>query len=48
MNKMKISDSSKIIGKVRFGNGAYIAQGTIIRSHNDSVTIGNSSWVLEN
>lgn len=48
MNNMRIDDSSKIIGKVRLGNNAYIAQGTIIRSHNDSVTIGNSSWVLEN
>lgn len=48
MNNIRIDDSSKIIGKVRLGNNAYIAQGTIIRSHNDSVTIGNSSWVLEN
>ncbi|MGO1368391.1 MAG: DapH/DapD/GlmU-related protein [Senegalia sp. (in: firmicutes)] len=48
MNNIRIDDSSKVIGKVRFGKDAYIAQGTIIRSHNDSVTIGNSSWVLEN
>lgn len=48
MDQVKIEDSSKIIGKVRLGNNAYIAQGTIIRSINDSVTIGNSSWVLEN
>lgn len=48
MNNIRIDDSSKIIGKVRFGSNTYIAQGTIIRSHNDSVTIGNSSWVLEN
>ena len=48
MNTIRIDDSSKIIGKVRLGKNAYIAQGTIIRSHNDSVTIGNSSWVLEN
>ena len=48
MNNIRIDDSSKIIGKVRLGNSAYIAQGTIIRSLNDSVTIGNSSWVLEN
>lgn len=48
MDNLRIDDSSKIIGKVRLGNDAYIAQGTIIRSHNDSVTIGNSSWVLEN
>ncbi len=48
MDKIRIDESSKIIGKVRFGKNVYIAQGTIIRSHNDSVTIGNSSWVLEN
>lgn len=48
MDTIRIDDSSKIIGKVRLGKDAYIAQGTIIRSHNDSVTIGNSSWILEN
>lgn len=48
MNNIKIDHSAKIIGKVRLGKGAYIAQGTIVRSHNDSVTIGNASWVLEN
>lgn len=48
MNNIRIDDSSKIIGKVRFGNSVYIAQGSIIKSHNDSVTIGNSSWLLEN
>ena len=48
MNNIRIDDSSKIMGKVRLGSNSYIAQGTIIRSDNDSVTIGNSSWVLEN
>ena len=48
MNNIRVEDSSKIIGKVRFGKEVYIAQGSIIRSHNDSVTIGNTSWVLEN
>ena len=48
MNNIRVDDSSKIIGKVRFGKEVYIAQGSIIRSHNDSVTIGNTSWVLEN
>ena len=48
MHRIEISDSAKIIGKVRFGNQVYIAQGSIIKSHDDSVTIGNSSWVLEN
>ena len=45
---MRIDNSSKIIGKVKFGNDVYIAQGTVIRSENDSITLGNSSWVLEN
>ncbi len=48
MNNIKIDKSSKIIGKVRLGKDVYVAQGTIIRSLNDSVNIGNSTWVLEN
>lgn len=45
---LKIDKSSKIIGKARLGDQAYIAQGSIIKSLDDSVTIENSSWVLEN
>lgn len=45
---MRIDKSSKLIGRVRLGKDAYIAQGTIIRSERDSVSIGNSTWVLEN
>ncbi len=48
MDKIRIEVSAKVIGKVRLGDKAYLAQGTIVRSENDSVTIGNSSWVLEN
>lgn len=48
MDNIKFEKSSKIIGKVRLGKGAYIGQGTIVRSHDDSVEIGNSTWVLEN
>lgn len=48
MNNIRIDKTSKIIGRVRLGKNAYIAQGSIIRSQNDSVKIGNSSWVLEN
>lgn len=48
MDNIRIDESSKIIGKVRLGENAYIAQGTIISSQNDSVKIGNTSWVLEN
>ncbi|HZK10640.1 MAG TPA: DapH/DapD/GlmU-related protein [Clostridia bacterium] len=48
MNKIRIEDSAKVIGKVRLGKNAYLAQGTIVSSYNDSVSIGNSSWLLEN
>ena len=48
MNNIKISDSARLIGKIRLGINTYIAQGTIIRSIDDSVKIENSSWVLEN
>lgn len=48
MNNIKISNSARLIGKVRLGINTYIAQGTIIRSIDDSVKIENSSWVLEN
>ncbi len=48
MDNIKIEKSAKIVGKVRFGENTYIGQGTIIRSLEDSITIGNSSWVLEN
>lgn len=45
---IKIENSAKIIGKVRLGKNTYIAQGSTIRSENDSVRIGNSSALLEN
>lgn len=45
---IKLSDSARILGKVRLGNNVYIAQGTILRSEDDSIKIDNSSWVLEN
>lgn len=48
MDNIRIDKSAKIIGKVKLGNKAYIAQGTIVRSEDDSVTIGNTSWILEN
>lgn len=47
MDKIKIADSAILLGKVRLGNGVYVAQGSTIRSNNDSVSIGSSSWVLE-
>lgn len=48
MSKVRIASSATLIGTIRLGENAYIAQGTTVRSNEDSVTIGNSSWVLEN
>lgn len=48
MENIKLSESARIIGKVRIGENSYIAQGTVLRSIDDSIKIGNSSWVLEN
>lgn len=46
--KIKISNSAEIIGRVRIGSGSIVAQGTIIRSEDDSIKIENDSFVLEN
>lgn len=48
MSSIKIDQSARIIGKVRLGDGVYISQGSILRSINDSITIENTSWILEN
>lgn len=48
MSNLRIDESARLIGKIRLGDGAYIAQGSILRSNGDSLSIGNSSWVLEN
>lgn len=48
MTNLKIDDSARLIGKFRLGNKVYIAQGSVLRSIDDSITIGNSSWILEN
>lgn len=48
MSNLRIDDSARLIGKLTLGQGVYISQGTVIRSIDDSVTIGNVSWVLEN
>lgn len=48
MSSLRIDDSARLIGKLRLGNNVYIAQGSVLRSIDDSVTIGNSSWILEN
>lgn len=48
MSHYKIEDSARVIGTVTLGEGVYVAQGTILRSEGDSVSLGNQSMVLEN
>lgn len=48
MSKLKISDSARLLGTLRLGNGVYVAQGSILRSVRDSLILGNDTWVLEN
>lgn len=48
MPGVKIEDSARLAGQMRLGTDVYIAQGTVLRSQDDSLTIGNASWVLEN
>ncbi len=48
MLNIKIDDSARLIGKMKLGKGSYVAQGTVLRSVEDSLAIGNSTWILEN
>lgn len=48
MSAIRIDESARLIGKIRLGDGAYIAQGSFLRSIDDSIRIDNTSWVLEN
>lgn len=48
MSNLRIDESARLIGRVRLGDRAYIAQGSVLRSNGDSLSLGNSSWVLEN
>ena len=45
---VNLSESSTIIGQVGLGEGAYIAQGAVLRSQGSSLIMGNQSFVLEN
>lgn len=45
---VRIEDSSRLIGKLRLGKNVYVAQGSILRSMEDSIRVGNSTMVLEN
>lgn len=48
MSHYKIVDTARVCGTVILGDGVYIAQGTILRSVGDAVSLGNQSMVLEN
>lgn len=48
MSKLRISDSARVLGTLRLGDGVYVAQGSILRSIGDSLSLGNETWVLEN
>jgi carbonic anhydrase/acetyltransferase-like protein (isoleucine patch superfamily) len=43
-----IADSAAVLGTAWIGAGAVLAQGTVVRSHQEAVSIGNHSAVLEN
>ncbi len=44
----EIARSATLLGNVHVGAGAIVSQGTVVRSHDESVVIGNHSAVLEN
>ncbi|MGI6298863.1 MAG: DapH/DapD/GlmU-related protein [Saccharofermentanales bacterium] len=44
----RVADSARLVGRFRLGSGVHIAQGSVMRSIDDSVTIGDSTWLLEN
>lgn len=48
MFNLRIDSSARLIGRLKLGDNVYVAQGTVIRSKDDSVIIGNKTWILEN
>lgn len=48
MGEIRVEASARLVGMMRLGDHAYIAQGTVLRSEGDALKIGNNSWVLEN
>ena len=44
----EIASSATLLGIVHVGAGAIVSQGTVVRSHDESVSISNHSAVLEN
>lgn len=45
MEKEFFADSACLIGRINVGPGAYFAQGTVVRSGADSITVANGSSV---
>jgi carbonic anhydrase/acetyltransferase-like protein (isoleucine patch superfamily) len=43
-----VAASARILGRLRLGASALVAQGTVVRSLDESVALGNHSVVLEN
>jgi carbonic anhydrase/acetyltransferase-like protein (isoleucine patch superfamily) len=43
----EIASSASLLGNVHVGAGAIVSQGTVGRSHDESVSIGNYSAVLD-
>jgi carbonic anhydrase/acetyltransferase-like protein (isoleucine patch superfamily) len=43
-----VASSAILIGTARLGDGALIAEGTVLRAHDDHLTVGTGSAVLEN
>lgn len=48
MVDINISSSAIIIGEIINEEGCYLAQGVIIRSNENGVTLGENTWILEN
>lgn len=48
MANLKADDSARLIGRFRLGNNVYASQGAVLRSVDDSITIENDTWILEN
>lgn len=48
MANWHIADSARLIGTIRVGDRCIVAQGAVLRSTDDSLSLGNHSMVLEN
>ena len=48
ITSLRIDSSARLIGRLRLGENVYIAQGAVLRSLGDGISLGNDTWVLEN